>query len=470
MKDFDKFRREHAIYTPAISPAFCKPMSLEKNADLAADMNWLNKDSPWHYPWSLYSAGHAFMDIATSDEREAFVQKRDKDNSFIIGDSGGFQIATNKLNFDWDNFDTVHNPNNKKVTRIQILRWLEHTSDCATTLDFPTWIFAKNSGRGANPNLTSMKQCLDGTVENLKFFEKHRNLESGCRFLNVLQGVEQEDTDEWYQAVKNFEFEGWALAGTTRLELAKGLPRLLKIRDDGLFEGHRDWLHVLGVSKLSAGLALTALQKAMRKHVNPKLQISYDSASPFLMAAFGSSYISYTMNNKKLSMRAIKTPKAKELIGYTGKWPWYSPISDKYTIDQFVDPEAKHTWTLRGYLFQMYNNTYQICNALLEAQNTYLLPGGDLKSFIMEDTLKLEYVLEEVFTSETPYDVINAHQGLLNNAISKSLGDELGKLFKKQVSEFAPDDQNQVDDIIERSGGSTEVVDSMMLEFFEGMK
>ena len=69
----------------------------------------------------------------------------------------------------------------------------------------------------------------------------------------------------------------------------------------------------------------------------------------------------------------------------------------------------------------MYNNTYQICNALEEAQHTYLLPGGDLESFVMEDTLKLEYVLEQVFTSETPHDVINAHQELLNNAISKSL-------------------------------------------------
>ncbi len=479
MRDLDKFRREHAIYTPAISPAFCKPLSLEKNADLAADMNWLNEDSPWHYPWSLYSAGHAFMDIPTSDERESYVQKRNRDDSFIIGDSGGFQIATNKMNFDWDNFESVHDPDNKKITRIQLLRWLEHTSDCATTLDFPTWIHAPNSGRGddANPYIDSMDKCLAGTIENLKFFEKHRDPESGCRFLNVLQGVEQEDTDEWYQAVKNFNFEGWAIAGTTRLELAKGLPRLLKIRDDHLFEGERDWVHVLGVSKLSAGLALTALQKAMRKHINPKIQFSYDSASPFLMAAFGSSYYNYIMSDKKLSMQAAKTPKSKDLIGYEGQWPWNSPINDKYTIGEFVDPEAKHTWTLRGYLFQMYNNTYQICNALQEAQHTYLLPGGDLESFVMKDTLELEQVLEEVFTSETPHDVIHKHQTLLNNAISKSLGDtfpgpntEIGSHFAVQVSNLEPSDQNKVDDAVEKDGGSSDTADSMIMNFMREQK
>lgn len=468
MRDLDKFRRKHAIYTPAISPAFCKPLSLEQNVDLSDDMNWLNKDAPWHYQWSLYSAGHAFMDIATSNEREAFVQKRNRDDSFVIGDSGGFQIATGKLNFDWENFDTVHDPKNKKITRIQLLRWLEHTSDCATTLDFPTWIFAKNSGRGGNEHLKSMKHCLEGTVENLKFFEKNRNPESGCRFLNVLQGVYQEDADEWYNAVKNFEFEGWALAGPARLELAKGLPRLLKLRDDKLFEGNRDWLHILGVSKISGGLALTVLQKVMRRHVNEKLQLSYDSASPFLMAAFGSSYYNYEVNKKELTMKATKTPKAKDLVGYDGRWPWFSPVGNKYKIDDFVDAEAKHTWTLRGYLFQMYNNTYQICKALQEAQNILLLPGGELNQYIPENILKLEEVLEKIFTSETPHDIINANQELLNNAISKSQGNEFHSgFFVKEDTGLLPSDQAQAEEIVENSGGSSDAAFNAIDELFE---
>lgn len=468
MKNLDKFRRQHAIYTPAISPAFCKPLSLDKNSDLCDDMNWLNRDAPWHYQWSLYSAGHAFMDIETSNEREAFVQERNRDDSFVIGDSGGFQIATGKLNFDWDNFETQIDPNNKKITRIQLLRWLEHTSDCATTLDFPTWIFAKNSGRGKNDHLKSIKHCLDGTIENLKFFEKNRDPDSGCRFLNVLQGVQQEDSDEWYESVKNFDFEGWALAGPTRLELAKGLPRLLKIRDDKLFEGNRDWLHVLGVSKLSAGLALTTLQKVMRKHVNNKLQISYDSASPFLMAAFGSSYYSYEVNKKELTMKATKTPKAKEMVDYSGEWPWQNPISHKYSINDFVDEQAKHTWTLRGYLFQMYSNTYQICNALQEAQDILLFPGTELNSFIPENILELEEILEKIFTSETPHDIIHEKQDLLNNAISKAQGRELpSSLFVKQSSNLLPDDLNQVEDLIDSSGGSSDDVFNYMDELFE---
>ena len=250
------------------------------------------------------------------------------------------------------------------------------------------------------------------------------------------------------------------MAGPARLQLAEGLPRLLKLRDDKMLEGERDWLHVLGVSKLSAGLVLTALQIALRKHVNENIQISYDSASPFLMAAFGNTYYTHILNNEKLSMCSIKSPKSKDLIGYQGPWPWHNPVSNKFSIDQFVDPEAKHTWTLRGYLFQMYHNTYEICQALLEAQYTYLMPDPVVhQKLIPSDILELADLFDLIFTSETPHTIINDNLHLLNNAISRAENQFRSDFFSLEKSDVIKNDEDLIDTLID--SGSDGVDETM---------
>ena len=60
------------------------------------------------------------------------IQKRDREHSFILGDSGGFQIATGVIKCDWKNFKTDDD------LRITILNWLEHTADYSMVLDVPT--------------------------------------------------------------------------------------------------------------------------------------------------------------------------------------------------------------------------------------------------------------------------------------------------------------------------------------------
>ena len=66
------------------------PEGFEKGT---AGMNFLDPDdSYFHYPWGLYSAGHAHLDTEKSDEREPMVQGRDRSKTMILGDSGGFQL------------------------------------------------------------------------------------------------------------------------------------------------------------------------------------------------------------------------------------------------------------------------------------------------------------------------------------------------------------------------------------------
>ena len=56
-------------------------------------MNWLNPSQGlFPYRWSLYSAGHANLDLNIHVPKEDMVRNRDT-NTVMLADSGGFQIA-----------------------------------------------------------------------------------------------------------------------------------------------------------------------------------------------------------------------------------------------------------------------------------------------------------------------------------------------------------------------------------------
>ena len=90
-------------------------------------MNFLNADEGYFtYKYALYSAGHAQLNLEKSVIQESMIQQRDRDNTVIVGDSGGYQIGKGVLKFDWLNFEG----DSANKTRLDILRWLELTADC----------------------------------------------------------------------------------------------------------------------------------------------------------------------------------------------------------------------------------------------------------------------------------------------------------------------------------------------------
>jgi hypothetical protein len=78
------------------------------------------------------------------------------------------------------------------------------------------------------------------------------------------------------------------------------LRRLVALKFDGLLEeGHQDWMHFLGTSKLEWALLLTDIQRAIRKYHNPKFTISFDCASPFLATANGQIYVQTEITDRE---------------------------------------------------------------------------------------------------------------------------------------------------------------------------
>ena len=76
--------------------------------------------------------------------------------------------------------------------------------------------------------------------------------------------------------------------------------------------------------------------------------------------------------------------------------------------------DTKHGITSVGGMYIIYHNTYVICVALQEAGERI----ANHRRSVPEQFQKLVSVLDHVFSSQTPHDVIAGHIGFLNNIMA----------------------------------------------------
>jgi hypothetical protein len=308
-------------------------------------LNYLNPDKgAFYFDHCLYSAGHANLDLTKPDETEDMFRKRDRSTSWVLGDSGGFQIGKGVWEGEWRDptgpevtammaecvakgvelVPQVHptghpktdkngNPKYTKIDHVklyqarldaaqkkreQVLTWMDALMDYGMVLDIPAWVERSPAGRKAT-GIESYQQAVEATKYNNEYFIKHRT--GACKFLNVLQGETHDQAEDWYHQVKHFcdtkiygdkAFNGWGMGGQNMCDIHLVLKRLVALRFDGLLEkGQHDWMHFLGTSKLEWATLLTDIQRAVRKYHNDQFTISFDCASPFLATANGQIYI-----------------------------------------------------------------------------------------------------------------------------------------------------------------------------------
>jgi len=323
-------QNDYALFLPSISMIYAKIVSMvEYNMrdkmpsglpNGLKDLNFLDPaNSLFYYPVALYSAGHAILDPKESWVQESMVQQRDRKNTIMVGDSGGFQAATGVLKYPWHpkpKQTPEEHMRDKDDVRLKLLRWLEATADYSMVLDWPTYALVKYgldpvTGVSLHPSLKSFKDCLDGSMENHQFFIKHRK-PGATKFLNVLQGRNQEEGDIWWEAAKDLPFESWAFSNVQASNFSINLRRLIIMRDQHYLEG-REWLHYLGNGKIKAGCALTTVQRALRKYVDPELTISFDAASPFVMTAKGQGYYGHELSSTNVGFKGGPIVDKKEL-------------------------------------------------------------------------------------------------------------------------------------------------------------
>jgi hypothetical protein len=451
--------KDYAVFLPSISGFYQNFISKEMNGEgIPTDRvpagfdkgvygcNWLDaENSYYNYKWSLYSAGHAQLDTAKSDTEEAMVQKRDRPNTFILGDSGGFQIAKGVIKLDWQNFyETPNQPNyvgKADKLRQSLQNWLEHTADYSMVLDVPT--FSALPPLNKRTGLNSFQECLDATLFNNDWFV--RNAQGKTKYLNVLQGGSDSEADTWYDQVKNYPFQGWAMGGNNMQDMKLFLRRMITLRDDKLLEkGERDLIHVLGTGKLEWAVMLTAIKRKLQERVNSNLEITFDCASPFLCSAFGQIYTQHVHRNDRFSYIMDKAIDDRRLKGSKIPLPWSSPIADRLTMGDICHygpgdlnkngKESVTSWDSFGYMLMMAHNVYQHlesvqrANALADTESAiadidlleWQRPSKrsskalEISKWVPRNLIYFNRLVDAVFDSETPMQLIDDNSALLS--------------------------------------------------------
>jgi len=465
---------QYAVFLPAISGFYATyigkqrsdPNYIDRQRMPAAindmeELNWLNSQkSLFPYKWSLYSGGHANLDLTKPDPSEDMVRNREP-GTFMLGDSGGFQIAKGLWEGDWRANSGCPKAQKK---RDAVLKWLDGVSDYAMTLDIPTWVIHDKKASAAC-QITTLQEAVDATKYNNDYFMQHRlgKNNGGTKILNVLQGDNHTSAESWYQTMKHYcdptvypttHFDGWAMGGQNMCDVHLVLKRLVALKYDNLLqEGVHDWMHFLGTSKLEWAVLLTVIQRAVRKYVNPAFTISFDCASPFLATANGQVYHHVDLpSNEKWCYRMSPSIDDKKYATDTRMWRDVvmqdhiahfkhfdeSPISarvqikdiciykdgvrktqaelgegvefDVTNLDHYsVAPDlnkigkvGKTSWDSFSYALQMGHNVWTHIHAVQEANRQYDLGEQPaMMQYSTGDYAKFKDIVESIFSAGT---------------------------------------------------------------------
>ena len=494
---------DYAVFLPALSgfyatyvgkqrhdPNYVNPTRIPADFETGIEgLNWLNKDAAYFpYHWALYSAGHAELDISKHSPKEDMIRNRDRANSFVLGDSGGFQIGKGVWEGEWNDptgsevaqrmaeavargvelvpqlddtgtakLDKNGNPKMTKIDHVkiyqskldaaqkkreQVLAWMDALMDYGMVLDIPAWVGRSPVG-AKNSGIASYDQAVTATKYNNEYFIKHRT--GACKFLNVLQGENHAQAEDWYQQMKDFcdptkydnPFNGWAMGGQNMCDVDLVLRRLVALKFDGLLEqGHQDWMHFLGTSKLEWACLLTDIQRAIRKYVNPSFTISFDCASPFLASANGQIYIQTEIEDKsKWTYRMVPsvddkkystdTRRFRDAVLQDGLFKAFtdSPVSQRTLIKDVciyapgdlnkIGKEGKTSWDSFSYAIQMGHNVWSHLTAVQEANRQY--DQGLTPRMLVQETFDRVYfrdVVDKIFAAndkQQALDLIDKH-------------------------------------------------------------
>ena len=428
-----------ALFLPAVSSFFITGLGKQRagenyfpeeripagfNGDVES-LNFLNsKKGLYTYKWGLYSAGHADLDTTKNVPAESIIRDREE-GTFMLGDSGGFQIMKGQWPADWKD------PNCPKAMKQRklVLKWMDEYMDYGMCLDVPTQTL-RNKHLLDKHGISTIEEAVYATHINNEYFINNRD--GRCKFLNVLQGLNHTQSDEWYEEMKKYcdpniypdtHFNGWAFGGQNKIDIHLTLKRLVGIIHDGLLEpGKHDLVHCLGTSILEYAVLFSDIQRAVRKYHNPNFQITFDCASPFFGAAKGLAYFNNSIeHNSKWTYSMEKTAENKDYANDTRKFRdavlqdkihnvfTDSPVTEAMVLKDLCyrghgflgqhGKETKTSWDTLSYTLLQAHNVYQHMFAVQEANRRY--EQGIVPAMLMNETferVRFGEVVDEIFS------------------------------------------------------------------------
>ena len=455
-------KNDWALFLPAVSSFFITGLGKQRegedyfpseripagfNGDVEC-LNFLNsKKGLYTYKWGLYSAGHANLDTTVDDHAESIIRKREE-GTFMLGDSGGFQIMKGQWPADWKD------PNCPKAMKQRklVLNWMDTYMDYGMCLDVPSQTI-RNQHLLDKHGIRTIEDAVRATHINNEYFINNRN--GKCKFLNVLQGLNHTQSDNWYEEMKKYcdpniypdnHFNGWAFGGQNKIDIHLMLRRLVIMIHDGLLEpGKHDLIHCLGTSILEYAVLFSDIQRAIRKHHNPNLQITFDCASPFFSAAKGLAYFQNNIeHDSKWSYSMEKTAENKDYAVDNRKFSIAvlqdgvhktfqdSPITDRMLVRDlcyrghgFIGAHGKETktsWDTLSYTLLQAHNVYQHIVAVQEGNKLY------------DQGVIPKMVMNEIFEKIKFGDIVEAIFALKDKEKSLNLIDKYDKFWTQMKS------------------------------------
>lgn len=340
------------IYFPSFSVGnVAQAMAKDKKMRNGMDIRFYSENFPkeFRHPYFLVTAGHYYKKMNFSADWGF----KNNDN-IILGDSGGFQIASGAIKW---------NPELRPL----ILNWLEENSNVAMNLDIP-------------PRLSydgKFNEALALSIENFKYFDKNRKGQT--QFLNVLQGVDETTYSSWYEAVKGFEFDGWSIGGggVSIYRLMSAIAAIMQGKEQ--HNENRKYLHILGTSKVIDFFILSQIQKSLND-IGSTMQVTTDSSTPSRAVVYGLYY--HDVNLKDASFNSLHIPKeraennksvtkntANSISSQESLLPNLIPFDDLleggYTYEDLRD------WTIEGYAAVVLHN-FMFFKDVMHKINSYV--------------------------------------------------------------------------------------------------
>jgi hypothetical protein len=365
-------------------------------------MRFYTKDFPEQYRHNefLASAGHLYRRPGDYYTDMGFTS-----DNIIMGDSGGYQICSGAIKW---------NPAIKE----DIFTWLEANSDVAMNLDIPPRITFEGK----------FQECLEISKENFKYFADRQT--GATQFLNVIQGVNEFEFKTWYDEVKQFPFNGWAIGGSGGgfYKLMSGLMVLLEGKEH--LKPSTKYIHILGTSRINYFILMLYMQKIFDE-MGLDITVTTDSSSPDRSVVFGTYYIGASM--KRGTWETINFPNeanhadiVDELVALNNpRWPfvtefddWLSQYIDFRDITQ-SDAEGPYTFSMRLHNFEFFKDIIH------RLENVVYGHPYIFEQVVNADTVKLAHSLEEMVKSDNPRQVFEKYKQFYTkiNAPQKSSSD-----------------------------------------------
>jgi hypothetical protein len=369
------------IYYPSLSAGGCSDY-FKKNKEVKPGLTsrFYSEEFPeeWRHPYFLVTAGHHYK---WPDTRTMYGLEK---SVTVLGDSGGFQLATGAIKWDPKFKETIFN-------------WLENNTDLAVNLDIPPR--AKYDGK--------FYECLDISYDNFKYFAENQT--GKTKFLNVIQGNNLEEYEHWYLKVKDFDFAGWCLGGAQKrlTMLMSAIAPMLKHKE---FDKPRnEYVHVLGISKISDFFILAFIQKMFNKYHGGRIQVSTDSSSPGLYPVYGT-YL-HTPQFRNMTFVDLYFPKGEDLP-YNASDPvpnpYGHPVSEGFTFGDVSTYKGDVTTRMTLNNLIVYQKTCEQINELMKCHTELL------KTVVPSDMYNVLCSIEEMFTSDDPVLVFEKYRQMYN--------------------------------------------------------